>query len=107
MTSIPADTGFEPTGEGPALVPATARELRRTMKDWRAGRATKSLWEAFHDAYIAVIAALMIGAMLVNVVLKAQKVVASCSSAACLSARGVLPWAAFALAVAAALAASR
>ncbi|GAA3613389.1 DUF6297 family protein [Microlunatus ginsengisoli] len=107
MTAVPADAGFEGADESPALPPAPARELRRLMKDWRTGRATKNLLEAFHDAYIVVIAALMIGAMVVNVILKAQTVVASCNSTSCLSARAILPWAAFALAVAAALAASR
>ena len=63
--------------------------------------------EAFNDAYVAVIGALMIGAMVVNVVLKAQRTVAECTTASCLSARTVLPWAAFAAAVAVALTASR
>ena len=49
----------------------------------------------------------MIGAMVVNVILKAQRTVAQCTSASCLSARTVLPWAAFAAAVAVALAVSR
>ncbi|CAA9376557.1 MAG: hypothetical protein AVDCRST_MAG75-588 [uncultured Propionibacteriaceae bacterium] len=89
------------------LTPASPRELKRLMKDWRAGRATKSLSEAFHDAYVVLIAALMIGAMIVNVILKAQRVVSQCDSISCVSARAVLPWAAFAAAVAAALAVSR
>jgi hypothetical protein len=77
------------------------------IRDWRAGRATKNLWEAFHDAYVVLIGALMLGAMVVNVVLKAQRVVAQCDSTACTSARTILPVAAFAGAVAAALAVSR
>ena len=89
------------------LTPARVRDLQGLIKDWRRGRATKSLWEAFHDAYVAVIAALMIGAMLINVVLKAQGTMSQCSSVTCLSARTVLPWAAFALAVSVTLAASR
>ena len=93
--------------DGPPLIPARVRDLQALIKDWRRGRATKSLWEAFHDAYVAVIAALMIGAMLTNVVLKAQGTMSQCSSVTCLSARTVLPWAAFALAVSVTLAASR
>src|SRR5829696_3392357 len=77
------------------------------IRDWRRGRATKNLGEAFQDAYVVVIGALMIGAMVINVILNAQRVVASCVSASCLSARTVLPWAAFAGAVAVALSASR
>lgn len=107
MTALHTDAGFEGASEGPPLAPATARELRRMMKDWRHGRATRNLWEVFHDAYIGVLAALMIGAMLVNVVLQTQRVVARCSTDSCLSARAVLPWAAFGLAVALALVASR
>jgi len=88
-------------------VPATPRELKGMIRDWRRGRATKNLGEAFQDAYVVVIGALMIGAMIINVILNAQRVVASCVSASCLSARTVLPWAAFAGAVAVALSASR
>jgi hypothetical protein len=102
-----ADEPGGPGGPERPLVPARVGELRGLIKDWRRGRATKTLWEAFHDAYVAVIAALMIGAMLINVVLKAQGTMSQCSSTTCLSARTVLPWAAFALAVALTLAASR
>lgn len=93
--------------EAEPLEPATPRELKLLIKDWRTGRATKNVMEAFHDAYIVIIAALMVGAMIVNVVLQAQQVVAQCDSASCLSARTVLPWAALAGAIAAALSISR
>jgi Family of unknown function (DUF6297) len=89
------------------LVPATPRELKGMIRDWRRGRATKNLGEAFQDAYVVVIGALMIGAMIINVILNAQRVVASCASVSCLSARTVLPWAAFAGAIAVALSVSR
>jgi hypothetical protein len=90
-----------------ALTPASPRELKELIRDWRKGRATRNLMEAFNDAYVVVIGALMVGAMVVNVVLRAQRTVAACDSASCLSARTLLPWAAFAAAVALALAASR
>ena len=105
MSSVDAGPAYEQDSR--PLPPARMRDLRLLIKDWRRGRATKSLWEAFHDAYIAVIAALMIGAMVINVVLKAQGTMSQCTSGACLSARAVLPWAAFALAVSITLAASR
>lgn len=101
------DADFRPPVERPPLTPPAPKELKSLIRDWRRGRATKRLSEAFHDAYIALIGALMIGAMVVNVVLKAQRVVAGCSSATCVSSRTILPWAAFAGAVAVALAASR
>lgn len=98
---------FDEGPEPEPLTPASPRELKRLIRDWRSGRATRNLWEAFHDAYVVLIGALMIGAMIVNVVLKAQRVVSQCDTAACLSARTVLPWAAFAAAAGAALAISR
>jgi hypothetical protein len=100
------EPAFEPVIDRP-LIPATARELKRMIRDWRRGRATKNLGEAFSDGYVVVIGALMIGAMVINVILKAQRAVALCTTASCLSARTVLPWAAFAAAIAIALAVSR
>jgi len=106
MTTL--DTADDlPAAPGPALVPAAPRELKRLIKDWRRGRATKTLGEALHDAYVALIGVLMVGAMVVNVVLKAQRTVSQCDSGSCLSARTVLPWAGFAAAVAVALMVSR
>jgi hypothetical protein len=109
VTSIEASEEYpaqEPRSYG-TLVPATPRELKGMIRDWRRGRATKNLGEAFQDAYVVVIGALMIGAMIINVILNAQRVVASCASVSCLSARTVLPWAAFAGAIAVALSVSR
>jgi hypothetical protein len=103
-----ADTEiYEQPPEAAPLVPATPRELKTMMKDWRSGRATRNVFQAISDAYVALIGALMIGAMMINVILKAQRTVAQCSTISCLSARTLLPWAAFAAAVAVALTASR
>lgn len=93
--------------EMPQLQPASARELKLMIKDWRHGRATKKLSEAIHGAYIAILGFVMVGAMIVNVIVSAQQVVAQCTSASCLSARSVLPWGALAISVAVALTASR
>lgn len=101
------DAGFEGDEEPNRLTVPPARELKGLIRDWRKGRATRNLWEAFSDAYVAVIAALMIGGALVNVVIRAQRVVAECTSESCLSARTVLPWATLVLSVALALAVSR
>lgn len=101
------DTTDDAPVAGPALQPASPRELKRLIKDWRRGRATKTLGEVFHDAYVALIGVLMVGAMIINVILKAQRTVSQCDSGSCLSARTVLPWAGFAAAVAVALAVSR
>jgi Family of unknown function (DUF6297) len=110
MSSLEADAddfAYHETSEPKTLTPASPRELKGLIKDWRAGRATRNVLQAMSDAYIAVFGAVMIGAMVVNVILKAQRTVAQCTSASCLSARTILPWAAFAAAVAIALAASR
>ena len=96
LDTAEADGWAEPS---PPRDPASPRELKGLIRDWRRGRATKNLTEVFHDAYVALIGALMIGAMLVNVVLKAQRTIAQCDSVSCLSARTVLPWAGFAAAI--------
>jgi hypothetical protein len=108
MSTVDADdlTWQQPPDPEP-LVPATPRELKGLMKDWRSGRATRNVLQAISDAYVALIGAVMIGAMLINVVLKAQSTIAQCSTVSCLSARTILPFAAFAAAVAVALGASR
>lgn len=87
--------------------PATGKELKDMIRDWRTGRATRSLGEAISDGYIAVFGFLLVGGMIANVVVQAQSVVSQCDQNACLSARGLLPWAAFAVSVAAALVLSR
>jgi len=110
MSSLEAgadDFAYREASEPRALTPASPRELKRLIKDWRAGRATRNVLQAMSDAYVAVFSAVMIGAMVVNVILKAQRTIAQCTSVSCLSARAILPWAAFAAAVALALAASR
>jgi hypothetical protein len=110
MSSLEAgaeDFAYQQPPEPEPLTPASPRELKRLMKDWRAGRATRNVLQAMSDAYIAVFAAVMIGAMVVNVILKAQRTVAECTSDTCLSARAILPWAAFAATIAIALAVSR
>jgi len=110
MSSLEAgadDFGYEQPPEPKPLTPASPRELKGLMQDWRAGRATRNVLQAMSDAYVAVFAAVMIGAMVVNVILKAQRTVAQCTSATCLSARAILPWAAFAATVGVALAVSR
>jgi len=110
MSSLEAgadDFAYQQPPEPRTLTPASPRELKRLIKDWRSGRATRNVLQAMSDAYVAVFGAAMIGAMVVNVILKAQRTIAQCTSVSCLSARAVLPWAAFAATVAMALAASR
>jgi hypothetical protein len=105
-----ADVPFAEHGQRAPLIaddPATAKELKLMIKDWRTGRATRSLGQALSDGYIAVFGFLLVGAMVANVIVQAQGVVSQCNSQACLSARTLLPWATFALCVSAALVLSR
>lgn len=89
----------------PDVAPAHVdeRELHDLIKDWRHGRATRSIGEAIQDAYVTIFSVVMIGAMVVNLVIKAQTTVANCASATCLSARTLVPWAVLAAAFALAL----
>ncbi len=74
--------------------PVSEDALRDLMRDWRRGRATRHLWDMIQDGYVAVLATVMIGAMLVSVVIRAQGAVSACTSEGCLSSRTLLPWAA-------------
>lgn len=69
------------------------RQLKLLMRDWRRGRADRNIMQALSDGYVMVFALLMIGAMVVSSIVRAQRVVAVCDTAGCLSARGLLPWA--------------
>lgn len=73
--------------------PVDERDLHDTMKQWRHGRATRSIMEAIQDAYVALFSVVLIGAMITNLVLRAQSTMASCSTASCISARTLVPWA--------------
>lgn len=83
------------------------RGLKLLVKDWRTGRATKTLFEALQDAYVAVLAIAVIGAMVVQLVLTVQSTAATCTEAACFTARGLLPFAVLGAATALAIAAAR
>lgn len=86
---------------------ADVRELRLLMKDWRSGRATRTLWEAIQDGYVLVLTVVILGAMLINLLVKAQGDAATCVTAGCVSARSLLPYATWAACVALAVATAR
>ncbi|TDT34456.1 DUF6297 family protein [Naumannella halotolerans] len=87
--------------------PRLESELRAQIKEWRQGRATKKLTEALSDAYVALFALVVFGAMLANVLLSAQVSAGQCLEGACVSARTLLPVATWAGLGALALAVSR
>ena len=72
------------------------KQLKLLMRDWRRGRADRSIWQALSDGYVMVFSIVLVGAMIISSIVQAQQVVAVCDTAGCLSARGLLPWAAVA-----------
>ena len=73
--------------------PVDERDLHEAMKQWRHGRATRTIGEAIQNAYVAIFTIVMIGAMITNLVLKAQSSMAGCAELSCQSARTLVPWA--------------
>ncbi|MCL1839297.1 MAG: DUF6297 family protein [Propionibacteriaceae bacterium] len=67
------------------------RDLHDLMKWWRHGRATKSIWRAISDGYVTLFTVVLLAAMIASVVMDAQSGQASCETAACLSAKTLLP----------------
>lgn len=83
------------------------RELKLLVKDWRTGRATKTLFEALQDAYVAVLAVAVIGAMVVQLIVSVQSNASTCADGACVTARSLLPFAVLGAVVALAVGAAR
>lgn len=79
---------------GPVQHEVDERQLQLLMKDWRRGRATRNLRQAISDGYVAVFTVVLIAAMVINVIIRAQRTAAGCDGAACTSGRSLLPWAA-------------
>ncbi|MDR1432119.1 MAG: DUF6297 family protein, partial [Propionibacteriaceae bacterium] len=72
-------------------VPADERDLHDLMKWWRHGRATKTIWQAISDGYVALFTAVVITAMLASVVVDAQSGQSGCDSLTCATAKTLLP----------------
>lgn len=83
------------------------KELHDLMKLWRHGRATRSIGQVLQDSYVMLFSIVMIGAMLVSVVLRAQAGRAGCTTEACESGRLLLPTATVLACLAVALGVSR
>ncbi len=72
--------------------PVSERDLKNLIRDWRRGRATKTLRQALADGYVAVFAAVIIIAMLGGGVWQVQAQAAQCASDVCTVGRTLLPW---------------
>ncbi|MDR2896265.1 MAG: DUF6297 family protein [Propionibacteriaceae bacterium] len=73
-------------------LPVSERELTSLMRDWRRGRATKTIRQVLADGYVAVFAAVLVIAMLGGGIYQAQAAAAHCDSNACTVGRTLLPW---------------
>lgn len=72
--------------------PVDERQLRLLMRDWRGGRATRTLLDVLGDGYVMLVTIAVIGGMAVSAVLTLQRSSAGCTTAGCLAARGLSPW---------------
>lgn len=106
LSSLPDPSGFVGDDDGEVEEPYE-RELLAMMRGWRHGRATRKLTQALSDGYIAVFSLLVVGAMLVNAIITAQRAVSVCESAQCLSARALVPIGTLLVCLALAMAVSR
>lgn len=83
------------------------RQLQLLMRDWRRGRATRSLRSILSDGYLVVFTVVMVGAMLINLIIEAQRLAAGQVSPGSAAARLLLPWAALFAALVSVLAIAR
>jgi len=90
-----------------APTPVNEKALHGLMKDWRHGRASRTIGQVLGDAYFMLFSLGIIGAMVVNLLLNSAQGAASCTSEGCLTGRSLLPWAVVFAAGTASLAASR
>lgn len=86
---------------------ADERQLTLLMKDWRKGRATRTVWDMITDGYVTLFSVVVIVAMVVSGIMSVQQSAAGCTDAGCVTARGLLPWMALAGSVLVALTVSR
>lgn len=68
------------------------KALHNLMKEWRHGRASKTIGQVLGDAYYAIFSVGILGAMVVNLLMNSQANAAGCSTVNCQAARTLLPW---------------
>lgn len=67
------------------------RDLLAQLAEWRSGRATKSMGQAFMDGYVVVFSIVVLTAMVGNVIWQSQLSTAQCATDSCLVARTLVP----------------
>nr|WP_245725816.1 DUF6297 family protein [Propionibacterium cyclohexanicum] len=68
------------------------RQLMLLVKDWRKGRATRTLWDVLTDGYVAVFTLVVVAAMVISAIRAAQHQASGCTTGGCSTARELLPW---------------
>ncbi|WIY83117.1 DUF6297 family protein [Propionimicrobium sp. PCR01-08-3] len=86
---------------------ADERQLRLLMKDWRKGRATRTIWDMITDGYVMIFSLVIILAMIISGIMSIQQSAAGCSTSGCLTSRGLLPWLVLALLIVVGVSVSR
>ncbi|MFV0451998.1 MAG: DUF6297 family protein [Propioniciclava sp.] len=66
--------------------------LHGLIKQWRHGRATRTIGQALSDAYFAIFSVVLLGAMVTNAIIGSQHAVGPCATDACLAGRGLVSW---------------
>lgn len=99
-------TSLDPASYGAVEVPGT-RELRRQVRDWRRARAELSVREVVEEAYVALLSALVLGAMAGNVVWGLRGLGDEACAGTCAAARGLVGWVVLPLVALACLGAAR
>lgn len=87
---------------------AEVRALRSQMREWRRGRADTTVGEVLSEAYIAVFAVCMLGAMAISAIVQTRdSFTAACTTTSCEDARSTMAWVAALGVLAVTLAAAR
>lgn len=68
------------------------RQLKLLVRDWRKGRATRSIWDVVTDGYVWAFSVTIVVAMVVSGLLQAQRSAAGCTTVGCVTARDLTPW---------------
>lgn len=66
-------------------------DLHQLMKEWRHGRATRTIGQVVSDSYVTLFTVVLIGAMVTSTVINAQQGMTGCDTDACNSSRLLLP----------------
>ncbi len=72
--------------------PVDEKALHTLMKDWRHGRASRTIGQVLGDAYFMIFSLVVLGAMVANLLINSNQHAAGCTTEACLAGRTLLPW---------------